>query len=110
MFRVPGGLFFAAAIVLLGTFAAPVRAADDLTTLAKRVQVLEDREAIRALILAYGQATRSPRLQNVRELVRGQRRMGRRFRLGERARRDLCAHGQEHRSQTRFPKDRARST
>jgi uncharacterized protein (TIGR02246 family) len=31
-------------------------AAPDLDTLAKRVQVLEDREAIRALILAYGQA------------------------------------------------------
>lgn len=31
-------------------------AADDLASLAKRVQVLEDREAIRALILAYGQA------------------------------------------------------
>lgn len=33
----------------------PARAAD-LESLAKRVQVLEDREAIRALILAYGQA------------------------------------------------------
>jgi uncharacterized protein (TIGR02246 family) len=31
-------------------------AADDLASLAKRVQALEDREAIRALILAYGQA------------------------------------------------------
>lgn len=31
-------------------------AADDLESVAKRVQVLEDREAIRALILAYGQA------------------------------------------------------
>ena len=31
-------------------------AADDLASLAKRVQVLEDREDIRALILAYGQA------------------------------------------------------
>jgi hypothetical protein len=50
------GLVFAAAIVLLGTFAASVRAADDFATLAKRVQVLEDREAIRALILAYGQS------------------------------------------------------
>ena len=30
--------------------------ADDLATLAARVQVLEDREEIRALILAYGQA------------------------------------------------------
>jgi uncharacterized protein (TIGR02246 family) len=35
--------------------AAPV-CAQDLDTLAKRVQVLEDREAIRALILAYGEA------------------------------------------------------
>jgi uncharacterized protein (TIGR02246 family) len=33
----------------------PAEAAD-LESLAKRVQVLEDREAIRALILAYGQA------------------------------------------------------
>lgn len=33
----------------------PAQAAD-LESLAKRVQVLEDREAIRALILAYGQA------------------------------------------------------
>ncbi len=33
----------------------PLQAAD-LESLAKRVQVLEDREAIRALILAYGQA------------------------------------------------------
>jgi hypothetical protein len=31
-------------------------AAQDLASLAKRVQVLEDRESIRALILAYGQA------------------------------------------------------
>jgi uncharacterized protein (TIGR02246 family) len=34
----------------------PALAADDLESLAKRVQVLEDREAIRALILAYGEA------------------------------------------------------
>jgi uncharacterized protein (TIGR02246 family) len=34
---------------------APVHA-EDIDTLAKRVQVLEDREAIRALILAYGEA------------------------------------------------------
>src|SRR5882672_4404067 len=34
----------------------PLRAATDLESLAARVQVLEDREAIRALILAYGQA------------------------------------------------------
>ena len=36
-------------------FTAPLAAAD-LESLAARVQVLEDREAIRALILAYGQA------------------------------------------------------
>jgi uncharacterized protein (TIGR02246 family) len=42
----------------LVAFAALGRAfaADDLASIAKRVQVLEDREAIRALILAYGQA------------------------------------------------------
>jgi uncharacterized protein (TIGR02246 family) len=33
-----------------------VLAADDLESLAARVRVLEDREAIRALILAYGEA------------------------------------------------------
>jgi len=46
----------AAALLVFGLLAQqPVRAAD-LDSLAKRVQVLEDREAIRALILAYGQA------------------------------------------------------
>ena len=35
---------------------APALAADDIESLAKRVQVLEDREAIRALILADGEA------------------------------------------------------
>jgi uncharacterized protein (TIGR02246 family) len=46
-----------AVIVLLavGTVGRAL-AADDVESLAKRVQVLEDREAIRALILAYGQA------------------------------------------------------
>src|SRR5690349_1623108 len=46
-----------ASILLLsiGSF-APVLAATDVEALAARVQVLEDREAIRALILAYGQA------------------------------------------------------
>ena len=40
-----------------GAFAArPVQAAETLEVLAQRVQVLEDREEIRALILAYGQA------------------------------------------------------
>lgn len=43
------------ALGALGALAAPLRAAD-LESLAARVQVLEDREAIRALILAYGQA------------------------------------------------------
>jgi uncharacterized protein (TIGR02246 family) len=37
-------------------FAQPLAAADDLASVAARVQVLEDREAIRALILAYGEA------------------------------------------------------
>jgi uncharacterized protein (TIGR02246 family) len=42
--------------VVLGSFGARPASADDLQALAARVQVLEDREAIRALILAYGQA------------------------------------------------------
>jgi uncharacterized protein (TIGR02246 family) len=47
----------AAALVLFGALSAqPARAATDVEALAARVQVLEDREAIRALILAYGQA------------------------------------------------------
>jgi len=46
----------AAGLLAFGLLAQqPLRAAD-LDSLAKRVQVLEDREAIRALILAYGQA------------------------------------------------------
>lgn len=46
-----------AVVIMTGSFAAhPAHAADDLAALAKRVQVLEDREEIRALILAYGQA------------------------------------------------------
>lgn len=44
------------AAVLLCGVAAQSYAADDLEALAKRVQVLEDREAIRALIMAYGEA------------------------------------------------------
>ena len=44
----------AAVMCVLGT-PAPA-ATDDLAALASRVQVLEDREEIRALILAYGQA------------------------------------------------------
>ena len=47
------------AIVIVAAMAvvlvAPVRA-DELATLTARVQALEDREEIRALILAYGQA------------------------------------------------------
>ncbi len=42
--------------IACGSFAARIAEADDLAALAKRVQVLEDREEIRALILAYGQA------------------------------------------------------
>jgi hypothetical protein len=45
----------AAVLIVVGLFAHPVEA-QSLDALAKRVQVLEDREAIRALILAYGQA------------------------------------------------------
>jgi uncharacterized protein (TIGR02246 family) len=45
----------AVALVAFGVLAHSA-AAEDLEALAKRVQVLEDREAIRALILAYGQA------------------------------------------------------
>jgi len=50
------GLAAAAAIAVVGAFAVRSAPADDLAALAARVQVLEDREAIRALILAYGQA------------------------------------------------------
>jgi uncharacterized protein (TIGR02246 family) len=46
----------AAAVVAFGVFGAAPSFADDLAALASRVQVLEDREEIRALILAYGQA------------------------------------------------------
>jgi uncharacterized protein (TIGR02246 family) len=46
-----------AAVVGFGALAArPALADDDLAALASRVQVLEDREEIRALILTYGQA------------------------------------------------------
>jgi uncharacterized protein (TIGR02246 family) len=45
----------AMALVAVGVLGQAL-AADDVASLAKRVQVLEDREAIRALILAYGQA------------------------------------------------------
>jgi uncharacterized protein (TIGR02246 family) len=43
-------------LLVCGSFVARAAEADDLAALAKRVQVLEDREEIRALILAYGQA------------------------------------------------------
>lgn len=45
-----------AAIALLGSFSASAQPAGDVAALVKRVQVLEDREAIRALIMAYGYA------------------------------------------------------
>jgi uncharacterized protein (TIGR02246 family) len=45
-----------AAFALGATLALQPAYAADLDSLAKRVQVLEDREDIRALILAYGQA------------------------------------------------------
>jgi uncharacterized protein (TIGR02246 family) len=49
-------LWFAATVMAVGAFTMPRAQATDLESLAKRVQVLEDREEIRALILAYGQA------------------------------------------------------
>ena len=49
--------FAAILLIGLGVGLAPRAAlADDLEALAKRVQILEDREDIRALILAYGTA------------------------------------------------------
>lgn len=45
-----------ATIAALGAFATAPAFADELEALAARVQVLEDREEIRALILAYGRA------------------------------------------------------
>ena len=48
-------LQIAAVILAVGVLVQPL-AGQDLNTLFARVQVLEDREAIRALILAYGQA------------------------------------------------------
>jgi uncharacterized protein (TIGR02246 family) len=46
----------AAVLILICSFAARTALADDLESLAARVQILEDREEIRALILAYGEA------------------------------------------------------
>jgi hypothetical protein len=51
----PLSVRIAAVLVAFGAL-LPALAADDLESLAARVQVLEAREAIRALILAYGQA------------------------------------------------------
>ena len=44
------------AVVLTGSLTARSARAQDIEALAARLQVLEDREEIRALILAYGQA------------------------------------------------------
>ena len=49
-------LMIAAAPLAFGVLVPKTARAADLDSLAARVQVLEDREAIRALILAYGQA------------------------------------------------------
>jgi hypothetical protein len=46
----------ATTIMTVGALAQPPTGAGDLAKLAARVQVLEDREDIRALILAYGTA------------------------------------------------------
>ena len=48
--------FYAISLLSLMSFPPARAAAPDLESLAARVQLLEDREAIRALILAYGQA------------------------------------------------------
>jgi uncharacterized protein (TIGR02246 family) len=50
------GVAAVALALSLAALAPDARAADDLATLAKRVQMLEDREELRALIMAYGQA------------------------------------------------------
>ena len=54
--RRPSILGLIAAAALLGPWSFAAHAAEDSSALAKRVQVLEDREAIRALITAYGYA------------------------------------------------------
>ena len=54
--RLSGSMAVLAATMLAGVLGTAPAVADDLATLASRVQVLEDREEIRALILAYGQA------------------------------------------------------
>jgi uncharacterized protein (TIGR02246 family) len=55
-FRLTANLWFAATMIALGALTVPRAQATAVEDLAKRVQVLEDREEIRALILAYGQA------------------------------------------------------
>ena len=50
------GAAAAGGLICFGLLAAPPAPAQDLESLAARVQILEDREEIRALILAYGQA------------------------------------------------------
>jgi uncharacterized protein (TIGR02246 family) len=47
---------FAIVLVFTASFAARPALSADLESLAARIQILEDREEIRALILAYGQA------------------------------------------------------
>jgi SnoaL-like domain len=52
----PPNVWLAVTMLALGAFMVPRAHAADLEQLAKRVQILEDREEIRAVILAYGQA------------------------------------------------------
>ena len=54
--RLFGSMAALATTMLVGVLDPAPAVADDLATLTARVQVLEDREDIRALILAYGQA------------------------------------------------------
>ena len=54
--RLSSSMAVLAATMLAGVLGTAPAVADDLAALAPRVQVLEDREEIRALILAYGQA------------------------------------------------------
>ena len=54
--RVSHPILIAACIAVLGWSIPGLSNAQDLESLARRVQVLEDKESIRALILAYGMA------------------------------------------------------
>lgn len=54
--RITGLTLALLCIALFLALDSPALHAQDLATLAKRVQILEDREEIRALILAYGTA------------------------------------------------------